>query len=84
MQTKSIWMVALAAAALVLATATPARDLTVVSWGGAYQDAQRDVYFKPFMETTKIKMAEENWDGGVGTLSTRLAGFRQFPPLLRT
>src|SRR5207249_8715739 len=43
MQTKSIWMVALAAAALVLATATPARDLTVVSWGGAYQDAQRDV-----------------------------------------
>jgi putative spermidine/putrescine transport system substrate-binding protein len=49
MQSKSIWMVALAAMALVLSAAAPARDLTVVSWGGAYQDAQRDVYFKPFM-----------------------------------
>ena len=25
------------------------RDLTVVSWGGAYQDAQREVYFRPWM-----------------------------------
>src|SRR5258706_3835853 len=74
MQGKSMWMVALAAAALVLSVAAPARDLTVVSWGGAYQDAQRDVYFKPFMETAKIKMAEENWDGGVGTLRAKIQG----------
>jgi putative spermidine/putrescine transport system substrate-binding protein len=25
-------------------TAAQARDLTVVSWGGAYQDAQKKVY----------------------------------------
>ena len=64
----------LAAAALVLSTAAPARDLTVVSWGGAYQDAQREVYFKPFMEKTKTKLAEENWDGGVGTLRAEVQG----------
>ena len=51
-----------------------ARDLTVVSWGGAYQDAQREVYFKPFMDKTKIKMTEENWDGGVGTLRAKIQG----------
>jgi len=74
MQSKSTWMVALAAVALALSTAVPARDLTVVSWGGAYQDAQREVYFKPFMEKSKIKMAEENWDGGVGTLRAKVQG----------
>jgi putative spermidine/putrescine transport system substrate-binding protein len=75
MQSKRIWMAALAAtAALVLSATATARDLTVVSWGGAYQDAQREVYFKPFMETSKIKMAEENWDGGVGTLRAKVQG----------
>ncbi len=50
------------------------RDLTVVSWGGAYQDAQREVYFKPFTAETKIAMVEENWDGGVGTLRAKIQG----------
>ena len=40
------------AAATSLATlgssALAQRDLTVVSWGGAYQDGQKEVYFKPF------------------------------------
>ena len=44
----------LTAAAVVLSAslAAPAlaRDLTVVSWGGNYQDAQRKIYFKPFAE----------------------------------
>jgi putative spermidine/putrescine transport system substrate-binding protein len=62
--------------AMILALAGPAasRDLTVVSWGGAYQDAQREVYFKPFMDTTKVKMLEENWDGGVGVLRAKIQG----------
>ncbi|HEX6979021.1 MAG TPA: ABC transporter substrate-binding protein [Alphaproteobacteria bacterium] len=67
----------IAAGALVtVAVAGPAaaRDLTVVSWGGAYQDAQREVYFKPFVETTKIKLLEESWDGGVGVLRAKIQG----------
>src|SRR5512144_1006748 len=68
------WITALAAATFVLAAPTLARDLSVVSWGGAYQDAQRDVYFKPFMAKTKIGMTEENWDGGVGTLRAKIQG----------
>ena len=66
--------VALAAVASMLSATALARDLAVVSWGGAYQDAQREVYFKPFMEKTKITMTEENWDGGVGTLRAKIQG----------
>jgi putative spermidine/putrescine transport system substrate-binding protein len=63
----------LAALAAAFTASAAARDLTVVSWGGAYQDAQREAYFKPFM-ATGMKMAEENWDGGVGTLRTKVKG----------
>ncbi len=63
----------LAAVTAVMATGAAARDLTVVSWGGAYQDAQREAYFKPFM-ATGTKMAEESWDGGVGTLRAKIQG----------
>ena len=63
-----------AVAATMLSAAAPARDLSVVSWGGAYQDAQREVYFKPFIEKTKIPMTEESWDGGVGTLRAKIQG----------
>ena len=50
------------------------RPLSVVSWGGAYQDAQKEVYFKPFMEKTGIKMVDESWDGGIGVLRAKLQG----------
>lgn len=50
------------------------RDLTVVSWGGAYQDAQRDVFFRPWMTARGARMLEENWDGGMDVLRTRMRG----------
>jgi len=51
-----------------------ARDLTVVSWGGAYQDAQREVYFAPFEETTGTPLIDETWDGGIGVLRAKVEG----------
>jgi putative spermidine/putrescine transport system substrate-binding protein len=48
------------------------RDLTVVSWGGAYQEAQREVYFRPWMQARSARMLEETWDGGVGVLRARI------------
>jgi putative spermidine/putrescine transport system substrate-binding protein len=65
------------AAALVAAgfgAAAEARDLTVVSWGGAYQDAQKKVYFVPFAQTTGIPLLDESWDGGVGVLRAKVQG----------
>ncbi len=51
-----------------------ARDLTVVSWGGTYQDAQRKVYFEPFKQQTGLPLVEDSWDGGIGTLRAKVEG----------
>jgi putative spermidine/putrescine transport system substrate-binding protein len=40
-----------------------ARDLTIVSWGGAYQEAQRKAYFDPFMKKTGKKILDESYNG---------------------
>jgi putative spermidine/putrescine transport system substrate-binding protein len=36
-----------------------AGELVVVSWGGSYQDAQREAFFAPFEEETGIKIIED-------------------------
>ena len=61
-------------AGIALATAAQARDLSVVSWGGAYQDAQKKVYFEPFKKATGTPMNDESWDGGVGVLRAKVQG----------
>ena len=53
--------------------AAQTRDLTIVSWGGAYQDAQREVYFRPFAQRTRTRLLEETWDGGIDVLRQRVA-----------
>jgi putative spermidine/putrescine transport system substrate-binding protein len=73
MQRRSILKGALAATALPLAAQAQGRDLTVVSWGGAYQDAQREVFFRPFQQQTRNRLLEETWDGGIGVLRSRIA-----------
>ena len=66
----------LTAAAVVLSAslAAPAlaRDLTVVSWGGNYQDAQRNIYFKPFSEKLGKPVLDEAWDGGIGVIQSKV------------
>ncbi len=64
----------LAAAGIAIAGAAGARDLTVVSWGGAYQDAQREVYFKPYVAKSGVKLKDESWDGGIGVLRAKVKG----------
>lgn len=48
------------------------RDLTVVSWGGAYQEAQREVFFRPWAAARGQRLLEETWDGGIDVLRTRI------------
>jgi putative spermidine/putrescine transport system substrate-binding protein len=49
-------------------------DLIVTSFGGAYQDAQRKVYFEPFKQDTGIDLVEDVWNGGVGTIRAKVEG----------
>ena len=67
-------ILAAAAVALSASLAAPsfARDLTVVSWGGNYQDAQRDIYFKPFAAKTGKPVLDESWDGGIGVIQSKV------------
>ena len=66
---RSLFTTLAAAAAFALAgsAAHAQRDLTVVSWGGAYQDGQKEVFFKPF-NATGTRLVDESWDGGLGVL----------------
>jgi putative spermidine/putrescine transport system substrate-binding protein len=69
------WMAAaVIGAGLLAAGAGPAsaRDLTVVSWGGTYQDAQREIYFKPYAKLTGKPLLDESWDGGVGVVTAKV------------
>ena len=52
---------------------TGGRDLTVVSWGGSYQNAQREVFFRPWAQARSERLLEETWHGGIATLRARIA-----------
>lgn len=73
MHRRTVLKGALAASVLPSVAHAQGRDLTVVSWGGAYQDAQREVYFRPFQQQTRSRLLEETWDGGIGVLRSRIA-----------
>ena len=60
--------------ALAAGGGAAARDLTVVSWGGAYQDAQRKAIFEPYMKETGRKLVEDSWNGGIGALRAKAEG----------
>lgn len=49
-----------------------ARDLTVVSWGGNFQDAQRKIFFEPFAAAIGKPVLDESWDGGYGVLQAKV------------
>ncbi|RVK59008.1 ABC transporter substrate-binding protein [Sinorhizobium meliloti] len=74
---KTIFKSGVLVAAVAVLSASPAapafaRDLTVVSWGGNYQDAQRDIYFKPFAEKSGKPVLDETWDGGIGVIQSKV------------
>lgn len=64
-------VVAALGGAMLVAGAAGARDLTVVSWGGNYQDAQREIYFEPFAEASGKPVLDESWDGGIGVIAAK-------------
>ncbi len=51
-----------------------ARDLTVVSWGGVYEETQRRIYFDPFHQQTGIPLKVETWTGGIDVLRSHVRG----------
>ena len=61
----------LAGTAVLALSAQPASadgELTVVSWGGAYQMSQQEAYIKPFMKETGVKITEEEYNGEIAKI----------------
>jgi putative spermidine/putrescine transport system substrate-binding protein len=68
----------LGAAAIVAiglaASPAAAEDLTIASWGGVFQEAQRTVYFEPFAEKHGINLIEDEFIGGIGVIRAQVMG----------
>jgi putative spermidine/putrescine transport system substrate-binding protein len=62
---------ALATTMFVAAVAVPAQaeEMVFVSWGGAYQESQREAYVKPFQKETGITVTEEEYSGEVAKIA---------------
>jgi len=49
-----------------------AKELTVVSWGGAYTKSQVEAYHKPYMEKTGNKIKSEDYNGGIAEIKAQV------------
>ena len=61
----------LSTALLLAVLSTPlwaADGVTVVSWGGAYQESVRKAFFEPFMKETGVKIVEEEFNGEIAKI----------------
>ena len=49
-------------------TMSHAETLNIMSWGGAYEESQRQAYFKPFTAKTGIEIKVASYNGGLTEL----------------
>ena len=45
-------------------------QLTITSFGGSYQEAQRSAFFEPFSEAAGVEVLEDEWHGEMAKLRT--------------
>jgi putative spermidine/putrescine transport system substrate-binding protein len=72
MPVRNTLLAAMLLGALAAPQAGQARELTVASWGGTYQDAQRKIYFEPFSKQLGKPVRDDSWDGGIGVLQSKV------------
>ncbi|GAA2815149.1 ABC transporter substrate-binding protein [Aminobacter aminovorans] len=53
-----------ASAGLAAPIGAAARDFTIASWGGAYQDGLREIFFTPFGKAEGVTFLEDTYLGG--------------------
>ncbi len=57
-----------AAGSLWTAPVAAEDQLTIVSWGGSYQESQREAFMKPFAKDTGAKITEEEYNGEIAKI----------------
>jgi putative spermidine/putrescine transport system substrate-binding protein len=63
------FVAAVAAFTLVCAAGHAAETLSVVTFGGAYENAAKKAFFEPFTAKTGVAFSTESYDGGLAKLS---------------
>ena len=48
------------------------KQVTVVSWGGAYTKSQVEAYHKPFIKATNAKIISEDYNGGLAEIKAQV------------
>ncbi|WP_413854886.1 ABC transporter substrate-binding protein, partial [Albidovulum sp.] len=61
-------VIGIATLCAVVAAPVAARDVTIAGWGGNYQDAQREAYFKPFAAKSGLNFTETTYLGGLAEI----------------
>lgn len=54
------------------------REVSVVSWGGAYTKSQVEAYHKPFMAETGAAIKSIDYNGGIAEIKTQVESNTQF------
>ncbi len=70
--TKLLASTAIGAAIAFGATVASAKDLTVVSWGGAYTKSQVEAYHKPYIAKTGVNIKSEDYNGGIAEIKAQV------------
>jgi putative spermidine/putrescine transport system substrate-binding protein len=60
---RTVHFLAAVATLALAAEAASAADMTITSWGGAYQTSQRKAFFEPYAQKTGAKITEEEYNG---------------------
>jgi putative spermidine/putrescine transport system substrate-binding protein len=68
MKFRKLGLVSAFVLAVFAAPAQAEESLTVVSWGGAYQDSVRKAFFEPFMAAGLGKITEEEFGGEIAKI----------------
>ncbi|WP_206958057.1 ABC transporter substrate-binding protein [Trinickia acidisoli] len=55
-----------------IATSASATQLTFVSWGGAWQDAQEQTAVKPFAQKSGVELKTDTYNGGIAQLRAQV------------
>ncbi|AFQ51104.1 polyamine ABC transporter substrate-binding protein [Burkholderia cepacia] len=68
---KSVFKLGLIAASLISASAMAAQ-VTFVSWGGNYQDAQDKTALKPFAAAGNVQVKSDSYNGGIAQIRSQV------------
>jgi len=70
--TKLLASTAIGASLVFGAVSVQAKELTVVSWGGAYTKSQVEAYHKPYIAKTGTKIKSEDYNGGIAEIKAQV------------